>query len=198
MSRRKKKRPFNKRRDPIPRVPRPALQDRATPQNAATSPTGFGEGTKVDTRGADDAPPLHYAEVVDRPVLYDEALLDVCRTRWQLADWDRLADIDPDNLLHHPQRARIALLVAAAHWQLGQTQQAQRHMQRALDWGASRRQIAQVLISGIHHSLACAYMTVGELDDAKRHDLESLRLGGVPGDVELLAAARLQRATHGR
>lgn len=198
MSRRRKKRSISQRRGPVPYAPHAAPKHSTLSKRSKEAAQDFCDATQTHTRAVGHTSLAHDVDATHDLMPYDETLLDACRTRWQLADWDRLADIDPDNLLHHPQRARIALLVAAAHWQLGQTQQAQRHMQRALDWGASRRQIAQVLISGIHHSLACAYMTVGELDDAKRHDLESLRLGGVPGDVELLAAARLQRATHGR
>lgn len=126
-------------------------------------------------------------------VPYDETLLDVCRTRWQFGDWSRLAATNPETLLHHPDRAKIALLSAAAHFQLGQTQQGHRHLQLALDWGASRRQAMQMLISGTHNSLAEANLNLNKTERAHEHFRQAIRTGGVPGDTELLAQAREAR-----
>lgn len=128
-------------------------------------------------------------------MLYDETLLDVCRTRWQFGDWSRLTTNQSETLLHHPERARIALLTAAAHFQLGESQQGHRQLQLALDWGASRRQVMQMLISGVHSSLAEASLVLGNDDRARAHFREAMRTGGVPGDIELLAQAREARRT---
>ncbi len=124
---------------------------------------------------------------------YDETLLDVCRTRWQLADWEALARVESLTLRNHPQRAKIALLVAAAHFQLGRNQEAQRFLQSALDWGASHRQAVQILMSGVHHCLAEAHGLLGRAENAHSHHLDALRTGGVPGDAELLARVRLTK-----
>lgn len=198
MSRRRKKRPISLRRGLVPNATHPAPKQSTLAKRSKEAAQDICDATHANTRAAEHTSLVHDVDATPGFMPYDENLLDVCRTRWQLADWGRLAEIDLNDLLHHPHRARIALLVAAAHWQLGQTQQAQRLMQRAIDWGASQRQIAQILISGIHHSLARAHMIAGEQDDARMHDLDSLRLGGMPGDAELLAAARLQRMTDER
>jgi hypothetical protein len=131
----------------------------------------------------------------DRAVFvpYDETLLDVCRTRWQFGDWSRLAVSDPEALLHNPDRAKIGLMIAAAHFQLGQSQQGHRQLQLALDWGASRRQVMQILISGTHNSLAEANFLLKKQERAREHFREAMRTGGVPGDNELLAHAREAR-----
>jgi hypothetical protein len=129
-------------------------------------------------------------------VPYDESLLDVCRTRWQFGDWSRLAASEHEVLLHHPDRAKIGLLVAAAHFQLGQSQQGHRQLQLALDWGASRRQVMQILISGTHNSLAEASYLLKKPERAREHFREAMRTGGVPGDIELLAQAREARQTR--
>lgn len=126
---------------------------------------------------------------------YDETLLDVCRTRWQLADWDSLARIESETLRNHPQRAKIALLVAAAHFQLGRNQEAQRLLQSALDWGASERQTVQMLMSGIHNSLAEAHELLGHAENTRVHHLDALRMGGVPGDAELLTRMRMMKTS---
>lgn len=123
-------------------------------------------------------------------VPYDETLLDIYRTRWQFGDWARLTENDPEALLHHPDRAKLALLGCAAHLQLGQTQQGNRLLQLALDWGISRRQAMQMLISGTHNSLAEADLILGRKEHAHEHFCEAIRTGGVPGDIDLLANAR--------
>lgn len=191
MSKRKKKRAHGLRRDAVAHAAGPAPKAGGPVQHVQIPTQQAGETPPADeTRH----PPSSIEAVeIHGSVPYDEALLDVCRTRWQFADWERLAAIDAEHLLHHPQRAKIALLVAAAHWQVGQTQQAHRLTQRALDWGASPRQAAQLLISGVHHSLASAHALLEHGDAAYAHHLASLRAGGVPGDAELLATARSQR-----
>lgn len=125
---------------------------------------------------------------------YDETLLDVCRTRWQFGDWTRLAAIDLEVLLHHPDRSKIALLVASAHFQLDRRHQAHRLLQLALDWGASLKQAVQMLISGTHQSLAEAHLLINHPEPAREHFREAIRNGGVPGDSDLLAEARALRS----
>lgn len=128
--------------------------------------------------------------------VYDETLLDVCRTRWQFGDWPRLAAIAPETLLHHPDRARIALLVSSALFQIGEQHQALRVLQLALDWGASHKQAAQMLVSGTHQSLAEAHSLIDHPESAREHFREAIHTGGVPGDPELLAQARLLHSNH--
>lgn len=138
----------------------------------------------------------HIAVIEPEPATiepYDDALLDVCRTRWQLADWEALVQIEGETLHNHPQRAKIALLVAAAFFQLGRNQEAQRLLQSALDWGASSRQAAQMLMSGTFYSLAEARALLDHAEEARAHHLDALRTGGVPGDVELIARVRMMR-----
>lgn len=129
-------------------------------------------------------------------VLYDESLLDICRTRWQFADWAGLASINAEHIRYHPQRGKIALLIAAAHWQLDQAQQAHRFIQMALDCGVSERQLVQILMSGIHQGLAEAHAILDQSEDAHDHCLEAIDTAGVPGDTELLAKIRMQRMQH--
>ena len=53
-------------------------------------------------------------------VPYDENLLEKSRTQWQFGDWDSLAQIDREQIQHHPDRARLALLAAAGRLQNGE------------------------------------------------------------------------------
>ena len=52
---------------------------------------------------------------------YDEALLERSRTQWRFGDRPSLATLTRNTLQHHPDRAKLALLVAAGHQQLGDT-----------------------------------------------------------------------------
>ena len=45
---------------------------------------------------------------------YDEALLERSRTQWRFGDRPSLATLTRNTLQHHPDRAKLALLVAAA------------------------------------------------------------------------------------
>ena len=57
-------------------------------------------------------------------VAYDENLLERARIQWQFGDWESLSQLRRDTLQHHPDRAKLALLVGAGHLQLGRPNQA--------------------------------------------------------------------------
>lgn len=130
----------------------------------------------------------------DRP--HDPALLETSRAQWQRGDWAALARIQAATLTHHPERARLALIVAAAHGQLGETGLAQAFAKAALDWGCSRVVVAQVLISSAHNGLARVATC---LDDpsAAQHFTTALHLVEPGADVALLARSRQIAETTG-
>jgi len=49
-------------------------------------------------------------------VAYDENLLEKYRGLWQSGDWEDLVTLDSNILEHHPDRAKLALIIASA-WQ---------------------------------------------------------------------------------
>ncbi len=51
------------------------------------------------------------------PVPYDEALLDRARTQWPFGDWASLAGMTQEQIQHHPDRAKLALLAAMSRRQ---------------------------------------------------------------------------------
>lgn len=132
-------------------------------------------------------------EVVAEYVPYDDTLLEYARTQWQFGDWENLASITLEKLQHHPQRAKLALLAATGHFQIGNQQEAHRLIRLAEDWGCSRRLIAQMLISGTHHSLGCSAELIGRQPRALEHFHQAVMFGGIPGDPELLAGVRSAR-----
>lgn len=124
---------------------------------------------------------------------YDENLLERARTQWQFGDWQSLTKLDSDAIQHHPQRAKLALLTAAGHFQRGDKNAAYRFVRLAQDWGCSRKLVAQMLISGAHNALACATACLDQPARAAAHLRSAVEIGGVPGDAELLTEARAAR-----
>ena len=82
-------------------------------------------------------------------VPYDENLLERSRTQWQFGDWQSLALLQRETLQHHPERAKLALLAAAGHQQLGNMPAAHQFTRLAQDWGCSKKLISQILIAGV-------------------------------------------------
>lgn len=131
-------------------------------------------------------------------VPYDENLLERARTQWQFGDWHSLAKLDRDALQHHPDRAKLVLLAAAGRLQLGQTDEARQYLRLAQDWGCGRQLISQVLISGVHNSIAIAAAVGAQEHRAALHFEESMRVGSPGSDVKLLTQARAVHQLHHR
>lgn len=127
---------------------------------------------------------------------YDENLLERAKTQWQFGDWQSLAAIDHNGLEQHPDRAKLALLAAAGHAQLGDTANARRLFQLAEDWGCSKRLIAQILIAGVHNSLGRAAANIGQEARAFAHFKDSVAIGTPGNDVKLLVTARINQQIH--
>lgn len=126
-------------------------------------------------------------------VPFDENLLERARTQWQFGDWDSLASISRDSLQHHPDRARLAVLVAAGHSQCGNQEKLQQFIRLAQDWGCSRKLISQVLISGVQNSLGRASLAAGQTDHAKLFFEQSIQTGMPGADLKLLVSARVRQ-----
>jgi hypothetical protein len=123
--------------------------------------------------------------------VHDAELFEQARMQWQFGDWESLIRIDSARIEEHPDRAKLALLVASAHQQLNDHLSARRHTRLAKAWGCDRRTIARLLIAGVHNTLGRAA--------ALAHD-ETLALGhfaaavdGVSGDMRLACQARSVR-----
>jgi tetratricopeptide (TPR) repeat protein len=120
---------------------------------------------------------------------YDEALLDRARTQWQFGDWESLAAITHERVQHHPDRAKLGLLAAAGLQQLGRTDEAEKLIRQALDWGCSPRLVRQILVSGLHNTLARANAIIGQEKEAMKN-FEAAIDTGTPNADRLVKAAR--------
>ena len=63
--------------------------------------------------------------------------LHQARAQWEHGDWAAILELDTAALDNDPERARLALLLAAAHSHIGETDRARVLARQALDWGAA-------------------------------------------------------------
>lgn len=151
--------------------------------------SGQASGAVEATRVA-AAPFTEVAEVASHMVPYDENLLERSRTQWQFGDWKSLALIGRDVIENHPDRAKLALLAAAGHAQVGDLAAARQFTQLAQDWGCSKKLLAQIMIAGAHNSIGRAAIVAGQTSRANDHFKAALRIGAPAGETRLLADAR--------
>lgn len=131
--------------------------------------------------------------IPDQWVAFDENLLERARTQWQFGDWESLTSISRESLQHHPDRAKLAALIAAGHAQCGSTENLQQFIRLAKDWGCSQRLISQVLISGVHNSLGRAAVAAGQAERAKLFFEQAITTGMPGADIKLLSEARTRQ-----
>lgn len=159
---------------------------------------GKGEPAKsAHTRPINDTPanstPVEHVEVVEVEAQlcpYDENLLERSRTQWQFGDWESLSHLTREKLQHHPDRAKLALLAAAGHLQRGDAAIGRQFARLALDWGAGKRLVTQILVAGVYNSLGRASAVVGRERHVLEHFRRSVGLGMSGGDSRLVTQAR--------
>lgn len=96
---------------------------------------------------------LTESEITSVPEDCEDDKLVSAKTYWFFGEWLKLAEFDVGVLQNHPERDSIALLVASAHQQLGEHDNARKLIRIALDWGCPKRVAAQILIAGVHNTL---------------------------------------------
>jgi hypothetical protein len=121
---------------------------------------------------------------------YDENLLERARIQWHVGDWDALAQIAGEAIQHHPARAKLALLVSAAHQQNGNSGQARNYLLLAKDWGCSKTLAAQVLLASAHNTLGRAALLLN--DPVRAHSHFRTALADRSGSAGMVQARQLQ------
>ncbi len=124
---------------------------------------------------------------------YDTAMLERAKEQWQFADWASLAAVDAESLEHHPDRAKMALLVASAHLQQGEQQTARQFVRLARDWGCDKRLISRVLIAGVYNSLGRVELARSRDQKGLRHFEEAITTVLPHSDQKLFGEARAVR-----
>jgi tetratricopeptide (TPR) repeat protein len=155
-------------------------------EKAATAAELIDTPTHIDA----EAVVLKPKDMVEDVVAYDENLLERSRMQWHLGDWRSIAQIDRATLDHHPDRAKLALLVASAHQQLNDQQTAAKFIQLAGEWGCSKKLIAQLLIAGVHNTLGRASALRADEQKALRHFRAAVSSGSSGVDAGVIAQTR--------
>ena len=121
--------------------------------------------------------------------------LETGRTHWQYGAWEELTDLRAEKVAADPDRAKLSILIAAAHGCLGDHDAARLHARKALEWGCDRGIVARVLVSAVRNSLGTAAVALDEAQEATAHFHEAIRLVEPRADVRLLARTREIRQT---
>lgn len=142
--------------------------------------------------------PIPVYEVRERKVVADRGigqLLSQARMQWQFGEWEKLSQIDLLHIEHHPDRGELALLGGFAAYQLGEQEKAKVYLNAAEEWDCDKRLMFQLLLSGVHLSLARYNAIIGNQEKADK----MLHLGGkgLGGDVNLIAEIR-RKKEHSR
>jgi len=139
-------------------------------------PLGTSLPSLAAARGHADSPPLARA-----------------KSQWLVGDWNALCELDADTIASHPERDRLALLVACAHQQLADHELAREYTRRAIGWGCDPKLVARLLISGVHNTLGRVAALKADNISIDSHFTQAL---AVAGDSESGLAASPTRAVR--
>lgn len=154
-------------------------------RNDGTNAVRAGEFVELDWR--QDSTPV---KPVSSTSLDDSSVLDHNRSLWELGEWERLAQLDRQTMEYQPGREKLALLVAAAQLQLGQTANAKENLKLANAWGIDKKLVSRILIAGVHNSLGRACSVANAPQRALDHFKRSLEVGIPSATAESLGVQR--------
>lgn len=118
--------------------------------------------------------------------------LSQAKTHWLFGEWNQLTVLQYHEVQKHPERDRLALLVASAHQQQDNHEDARQWGKRALAWGCPPRVAAKVFISAVHNTLGRIAALKQDDQKAHRHFMESISIIE-PQNAELMAHTRSVR-----
>ncbi len=130
------------------------------------------------------------------PIPVDPYLYERVRAQWQFGDWPALLTLKPDAVQTHPERAKIALLMASAHMQTGNNLSAKQYIKLAQDWGCDRKLLSQVMIATVHNTLGRACLLDGRNERSITHFTDSLKLATRGAEVPLMTQARVRHQSE--
>jgi FkbM family methyltransferase len=143
-------------------------------------------------RGSDESPVVvsNGREVAPLAEQRQSDGISKARMHWFFGEWSALEKIDPKTLHEHTQRDRLALLIAAAHAQLGSYEQARQHAHIALEWGCPPRLVAGDNTRTAHHFREAVAVTDSQhetdLLSHARSVREMTKLGLLPQAASLI------------
>jgi FkbM family methyltransferase len=97
---------------------------------------------------------------------------------WLTGDWRALADMGELELANHPERDRLALLLACAHQQCGSHERAGALVRQALNWGCKPSLAARLLLSGLHNTFGRIAALRRDDERLQMHFRQALEVAG--------------------
>jgi len=122
---------------------------------------------------------------------HDKHLIERSVTHWQFGDWASLLLIKQETIEQHPDRAKLALLVATANAQQGFTDVAREYAAMAKNWGCPREIIARILVAGTYNSVARAAALANDDELTRALFRLSMNAGAAGGVVDMMIHARI-------
>ena len=122
------------------------------------------------------------------------ALLRDAQDAWRRADCDALAALGKRSLARSPDRAELAVMIAAGLAQQGEHTGARKMAIKAKDWGCPPRQMAEVLISAALETAGRATCLLADTDAARPLFAEAVAVFSPDGDLPDTATNRLIQA----
>jgi len=108
--------------------------------------------------------------------------LDKIQNEWRAGNWENLTRIKIETINNHPERAKLAVLVAAGHLQLGDKTYARQLIDAASQWHCDRLFLFKILISGVCNTLGKAESLINNTD--RTLNLFAQALSGIDTDEE--------------
>lgn len=124
----------------------------------------------------------------------DDNLLEQVREQWRCGDWEVLVALSAEEINRHPQRARLAIMVASAHLAQGRRGQTLLYARLARQWGCDERLLGRVLAAGVHNTLGRVAAVDGRHDEQARLHFERAVAPGVARQALQRVAGRRAQA----
>lgn len=91
------------------------------------------------------------------------------RALWENGQWQALRALNLHDLATQDHRHQLALFVASAHFHASDAFGARTMLRQAIDWGATRSEILDVLFGGIQNTLGRMALLMDRSDQAKAY-----------------------------
>lgn len=125
------------------------------------------------------------------------SLYNKVQLQWQVGDWHKLSQYTKEDLHQQTTKAEMALMVAVAWLQKGDSKQAKKCIAWSQEWGANKSLLAKYLLSGLNNTLGLANLTLNpNSGKATKYLQSSLELGCDDTDLDIALPARLNQQRH--
>lgn len=123
--------------------------------------------------------------------MVQKQLMTSAMLQWQVGEWQKLSQIAYDDLHTDNERTRIALMVATAWLQLGERSKAKEALIWAQEFGATKEQIAEQMISSVYNTLGRARTINKDAEKAYEHFKDALMYGAAETEQSLALQLRV-------